>query len=334
MKKFLRNIVLACMIVFFAVALSGCGGKTATEKAEKPVAKTPLTVHYGYQPGHVQIVVAREMGWLKEEFEKDEITFELEKFASGPAMNEAFAGNRIDFGQVGDQPAIQLKSNNVDVKAIGVYSNGTKITGLIAANGANINSPADLKGKKVGFVVGSVSHQLLYIYLKSAGLKPNDIQQVNLASSDILSSIASNHIDAAVIWEPTLSNVVASGAGKLVTDATGYKENINVIVGRSEFLSKYPDITVRLLKVLDRAEKWIKANPDKALEIIAKNSGFKPEVLRPGFENVIFDLRLTDEAVKSIAETAVFLKENKLIRNDVNVKDFVDDQYLKAAGIQ
>lgn len=356
-KRILKKAVIGIALLTL-LAFTGCGAKqsvspqaveqstspqAAEEKkteaaepqpAEKAQAKEPVKVRYGYQPGHAQIVVARELGFLKEEFEKDGVTFEFEKFVSGPPIIEAFAGNRLDVGQVGDQPAIQARANNIDIKAIGVYGIGTKALGLVAAEGSGINAIKDLKGKKVGFVVGSVSHQLLYIYLKSEGLKPDEVKQVNLTPADIVTAITAKNIDAAVVWEPFISSIEANKAGKFVKDAEGYKENVNVIIAGNAFAKKNPEVVSRLLKVLDKAEKWIKENPDKALEIISKDSGFKPEVLKPSFDKTILDLRLTEAAVKSITETAAFLRENNVIRTDVDARELIDDSYLKAAGLQ
>ncbi len=307
-KKIVKLLVIVHMMVL-AWMITGCSTTATNTQSDKPSqTKKAITIHYGYQPGHAQIVVARDLGWIEEEFGKDGIKFEFEKFTSGPPMIEAFAGNRLDIGQVGDQPAIQARANNIDLKAIGVYSDGTKSTGLVVTDGSNINSLQDLKGKKVGFVVGSVSHQLLYVYLKHAGLTSKDVQQVNMTPADIVTATKSKDIDAAVIWEPNISVIEAAKAGKLLLDSTGYKQNINVIVARSEFLTQNPEVVTRLLKVLDKAEKWIKANPDQALDIISKDTGFKAEVLKPAFEKNTFDLRLTADAVKSIEETADFLK--------------------------
>jgi sulfonate transport system substrate-binding protein len=192
----------------------------------------------------------------------------------------------------------------------------------------------DLKGKKVGVTIGSVGHQLLYIYLRSVGLKPADIQQVNLAPGDILTALTGKNIDAAVTWEPYLTIAQAQKSANLIADGTGYKLNVNVIIASSDFLKSHHDVAVRLLKVFDKAEKWIKANPEKALELISRDSGFKVEALKPAFNKIALDLRLTPDAVKSIAETAAFVRENKIIRSDVNVNDLIDVSYLKAAGLQ
>jgi len=278
--------------------------------------------------------VARELGWIDQEFSKDGITFSYETFVAGPPLIEAFAGGRLDFGQVGDQPAIQARANHVDAKAIGLYVSSEKAYALLARNGSGIKSLKDLKGRKVGVTIGSVGHQLLYLFLKSQGLKPSDIQQVNLLPGDIISSLSAGHIDAAVTWEPFLTQAVLDGSSTILRDATGFKKVVCPIIARADFLKAHPDIPVRLLKIFDRANRWAKANPDKAIALVAKSVGFKPEAIRPAFEKNDLDLRITPQARRSMEESAAFLRENGVIRANVDVADLIDTRYLVAAGLQ
>ncbi|AGK98874.1 ABC transporter substrate-binding protein [Clostridium pasteurianum] len=333
MEKYSKNFFLGTLVISL-ITLVGCSGKVNSGNLSASKVKTPIVIKFGYQPGHAQIVVARDKGWLKDEFEKDGITFEFEKFVSGPPLIEAMTGGRLDFGQVGDQPAIQAKANNVDIKAIAVYNSTEKGNALLATSKSGINSLADLKGKKVGVTIGSVGQQLLYIYLKSVGLKITDIQQVNLQPGDIKSSLASNSIDAAVTWEPNITQIVNSGSAKIVTDGTGYKNNVNVIIAKNSFLKEHPDVTVRLLKVLDKSARWIKDNKKEAVDIVSKDTGISPSALEPIFDKNILDINFTDEEVKSVDDTTKFLKENNVIRKDVKVTDLIDRSYLKKAGIK
>jgi sulfonate transport system substrate-binding protein len=329
-KKFLLSIIF---IVILSL-ITGCGqSKTNTATNEKANSKD-IVVHYGYQPGHAQIVVAKEKGWLDEEFSKDGISIELNKFASGPPMIEAFTGNRLEFGQVGDQPALQAQANGAKVKAIGLYGVASKTNQLLATSDSGIKSISDLKGKKVGVTIGSVGHQLLYILLDSVGLKPSDIEILNLQPADIKSSLASKNIDAAVTWDPIATQIVNDGIAQLITDGEKYKLSVNVIIANSDFLKEHEDVAERLLKVLDKTQKWIEENKQEALEIVSKDSGFTVDVLKPSFDKTDRNIKFTDEAIQSIKDTGKYLYDNKVIQKEVNVNDLIDKTYLNNAGIK
>jgi sulfonate transport system substrate-binding protein len=322
-----KLIIRALLVVTaFIITTAPCLADATKGKPEK--------IRFAYQPVHTLLVVANEQGWFKEEFEKDGITFEADKFIAGPPIIEAFAGERIDFGLTGDQPALLARANNIDIKAIGVPLSGPKSLALVVPTGSKITRIKDLKGKKVGVTVGSVAHHLLYLYLKKNGLKPADVQVVNLLPPDIKTSIEQKVIDAAITWDPWVSIMEDEKTGRQIADATGLKLNANVILVSGKFAAAYPDLVKRVLKVLVKSEKWIKKNPEEAITISAKATGVKREIQAKVFAKYNYDIRLTPAVIKSFEETASFLRESNVLRKDVDVKSLVDTSYLKAIGAQ
>lgn len=330
MKKRIIQIILTG-IVLLAV-LTGCAQNGSNDAASAAPGKT--IVKYGYQPGHAQAIIAQEKGFYTKYLGED-VQVELNKFQSGPSLISAITAGQLDFGQAGDQPVIQAKANNVDLKIIGKFLFSDKVNGLIVRPDANIKTIADLKGKKVGVTIGSTGQQLLYIYLKSAGLKPSDIQQVNLQPGDIVSSITFRNIDAAVTWEPYLTLTQQQGTTTQLADGTGYKREIDVIFGRNAYLKEHPEIAEGILKAQYDAGQWIEQNRAEALSIVAKDAGFEDDVLRPIFDKVqVNDVDLTDEDLASIQQSIDFSVEYQLIRKPFTVGDFIDTQYLDKAGLR
>lgn len=328
-KKLLGFIAIGTLLSFVLIS---CGAKD--KEKEIVLEDKNITIRFAYQPSHSQLIIAEELGFFKEEFEKDNITVEAKQFASGPPIIEAFAAGELDFGMVGDQPAIQGKSNSIDIKIIGSYGASEKGNALLATKESGIRDLKDLKGKKVGFTIGSVGHQLLLIYLKAAGLSKDDVEMVNLSPGDIYTSLQSKHVDAAVTWEPYISLAEASEDINVITDGTGYKYNVNVIIANNDFLKKHPKVATRVLKVLNRAVEWSDAHPEETLDFIEKRASISKEAMRGSFNKFEKDLGLNDKRIESIKQTANYLKENNIIRSEVNADDLIDTSYLKAAGIQ
>jgi sulfonate transport system substrate-binding protein len=313
------------------VLLFATGCSAGTEEDAEPGR---IVVKYGYQPGHAQTVIAREKGFYAEEL-GDDVRIDFVKFQSGPSLITALTANQLDFGQVGDQPAIQAKANNVDLKIIGKFLFSDKVNGLIVREDSDIASIEDLKGRKVGVTVGSTGQQLLYIYLESVGLKPSDINQINLQPGDIVSSITFRNIDAAVTWEPYITLTVAQGATRQLADGTDYKTEIDVIIGRNAFLERYPDIARGILKAQDKAGKWIAENPEEALALVAKDAGLDKSVLEPIFSKIEVDnVNLTDADIESIGDSIEFSVKYNLIPEAFTPWDFIDTRYLEQAGLR
>ena len=329
-----KAVSIGILLLLLCLSLIGCAKSTNNTGSSNADDAGKIVVQFGYQPGCGQAIVANAEGFFQQALGSD-VKVELVKFQSGPPLITAITADQLDFGLVGDQPAIQAKANNVDIKIIGKYLSSDKVNGLIVRKDSSIKSIADLKGKKVGVTIGSTGQQLLYILLKSAGLKPSDIQQINLQPGDIVSSITFRNIDAAVTWEPYISLTTTQGTTTELTDATGYKNQVSVIIGRNEFLKKYPEIAVGILKAQNEAGQWIKEHPEEARQLIAKDAGIDKSVINSIVNKVnMFDVTLTQEDIDSIDQSIKFSVEYKLIPKEFSVNDFIDTQYLRIAGLE
>lgn len=331
-----RCLIAICLLVF--LLLPGCGN---TDTGAKPELQKPDKIRLAYSTSLTSelMIVAKQMGWFEEEFQKDGIAIEYNKFMNGPPIIEAFNGGRLDAGQVGDQPAIQAKANHIDIKVVGIFCKGVftsegKYTAVVVPNGSDITSIPDLRGKKVGVPVGTNYHKAFLYFLKYHGLTVNDIKLVNMDNANIKTAIASKSIDAGVIGEPYVSTIEYEGTGRKIEDHTDIKPVYNAIIVSSEFARQYPDVVKRILKVYDRTLRWVAENPQKANELVAKDTGVKPEIVEKAILSNQYDLRLTDEAVQSFQETERFLRENNIIKKDVSIKDLLDASYLEAVGLQ
>ncbi len=350
-KRFLAMLTVLSVIGLAAVGCQKSEGQTTdtvkqetkagtenetaavTEQPEEKPDYSGLVIRLAHQPGHAQPLIALELGLFEDEFAEDGITVELKQFASGPPIIEAFAAGEVDFGLVGDQPAIQGKANNLPIKIIGTYGSTEKGNALIATKESGIKSLADIKGKKIGYTVGSVGHQLLLKFLEAEELTTEDAELVNLSPGDIYTSLESKAIDAAVTWEPYITNSVSTGVADIIQDGTGYKYNVNVIIGDESFIEKYPEVAARLLKVLNEAKDWANENEEESLQILAKASGLDASVFAASFEKFDRSVFLDQKKIDSIKETAAYLKEQGTIRSEVDVDSIIDLSVLQAAGI-
>jgi sulfonate transport system substrate-binding protein len=332
MKKRMKltRIILLSLVVI--LSFTGCGSKgTKTETADNKnqAKKVVLGDMLMYYP----IKVADKLGYFDEEFKKDGIDIEVKQFSRGAEMVEGFSSKNVDIGLLGDQPVVQGKSNNIDLKIMSTFFTSDTGYGFVATKESGMKTLADMKGKKVGVMIGSTLHQLFLIYLNSAGLTESDVQIVNLTSADTLTSLKANQIDCAVIMEPDMTKAVDSGC-TLITNAVGYNKVATVIAGNNEFLANNPEISARVLKVIDKTFKWIEQNQEEAAKIVADATGSTPEVAQLYYKTRENKLGLTQEDVDSIQRTIDFSLDKKLIKNKVDINSLIDDTYLKKAGIK
>lgn len=348
MKKVL---VIVLSIVLVVTILAGCSSKdsktTSVSSSDKKTTEAPTsaapTEATLEQPEVIRVgsiigtisTIAYEQGFFEDEFSKDGIKVEFQTYTAGPNITEAFIADGVDIATYGDQPAIVAAANGAGITAVGTFTGGYDKLALVASTKSDIKKIEDIKGKKVGITVGTVVQHMLYLYLDSIGYKPEDITVVNLQPNDIITSLASGDIDAAVTVEPYTTVAVAKGAGVQIADSTGLKYFAGPIVADTDFAKKYPQIVERILKVYDKAKKWEAENPDNASEILAKELNVPAAIVTAGIVSKDTDnVLLSEDATKAFDQTYQFLRANEFITKDYDINTFYDTQYLKAAGLQ
>jgi len=103
-----------------------------------------------------------------------------------------------------------------------------------------------------------------------------------------------------------------------------------------EFAAKYPATTGLVVRAFVRAAQWVARpeNRDEALQICAR-SGVPAASLDEDYSGIAlhdqFDPRLDEFFRAQYADGIDFAKQQKLIRNDVDLATWIDPQYQDAA---
>ena len=86
--------------------------------------------------------------------------------------------------------------------------------GIVGRSG--INTVKDLQGKRVGTKLGTVAHLILLEALQLNQMKPDDIQILDVSNERSSELLQKNELDAAVLWEPNLSQTATKINGKVI----------------------------------------------------------------------------------------------------------------------
>lgn len=134
--------------------------------------------------GATPIVIGEEKGF----FEEAGIKVNAVKFLSGPPEFQAMASGDIDIAYIG--PGATFLAAQGQGKIITVDSLNTGDAVLTRAD-SGIDSWADLKGKTVGVPKGTSGEMILNLGLKSASLKPEDVNIMNMDVAGAVSAFVS-----------------------------------------------------------------------------------------------------------------------------------------------
>jgi NitT/TauT family transport system substrate-binding protein len=233
-------------------------------KAADPIK---LKIGYSVWVGYGPLFIAAEKGYFAEQG----LDVELVKVEDPKDRFVALAGNQLDGLVTTLDTQSQFYNAETPFKAIFGLDESSGGDGIVV-NG-DIATVADLKGKKIGVNVGSVSQFFLEYVLEQNGMTDADVTLVKMKQGDVPAALASNNVDAGVTWEPHLSKSVAAGSKLLISSKETPGLIVDIMVVRGDVLSANPTVGGALFAAWNQAVDYWKANTDDANTIMAKGLG-------------------------------------------------------------
>jgi len=323
-----KQLVLAVLAVSFinVAYAAGRGGG----------APAPVRVGVSDWTGWVAWYVARDRGF----FRKYGANVELVWFANYTDSISALATGQLDANCQTWSDTLGPLAKGVPLKAILVNDNSAGNDALLVA--PKIKAFADLRGRKVALEQYSISHFVLYTALERNGLAPRDVDIVNLPAGDAAAAFMSGRVDAAVVWNPWISQIQKSGTGRPLFTSTEMPGLIpDLLVANTRAIQSKHDDLVAMIRAWFDTEAFIRSAPDQAVAIMAKVVGMDPQQYRvflPGTRffdaaanRAAFDPQNAQSLVRVAPTIAAFLLSNKLIEGKPDAERGVDRSLLDAA---
>ncbi|MCO8272288.1 ABC transporter substrate-binding protein [Actinoplanes sp. TRM 88003] len=342
-----RALAAAAAALLSVSLLTACGGDDEAAGGSTGGTAEAGTLRLGYFPNitHAPALI----GVNKKFFETALGTgtkLDTKTFNAGPAAIEALFSGAIDATYIGPNPAINgwAQSKGTGLKIIAGSTSGG--AGLVVKEG--INSPADLKGKKIATPqLGNTQDVALRAWLKENGLNADqqgggDVSVLPQDNATALQAFAQGAIDGAWVPEPNYSRLLLESKGKvLVDEKTLWPNELFVtthLIVTQDFLKKYPGTVKKLLQghlqSLDYIEKNNAEAQTAANAQIEALSGkpLKDDVLQASFKNLTYT---ADPVASSLFTSAKHAEEVGLLK-PVDLEGIYDlgplNELLKAAG--
>jgi aliphatic sulfonates family ABC transporter substrate-binding protein len=242
----------------------------------------PMVIGYQEQPDWL-LFVARDLRL----FEKAGLSPTFVKFDSGPPMIEAMRGGRLDLASVGSVAFLIGLAQGVDWTMIGINPEGAYGQGLVVRKESDIRTPTDLKGKRVGLVVGATAQFGFLMMLRQHGVRLEQVTVVNMAPEAQLHALETRQIDAAMVWEPWMHRMMRSANARILeTEGNlGIYTNVDCYSVQRDWLKANRDTALRFLRALVVANGIISKDRSVAYHAWAREVG-----LRNASVEAIFDV--------------------------------------------
>lgn len=264
---------------------------------------------------------------------------EWANFIGGPPIIAAQTGGSIDVGWMAETPLIFAQAAGSPVKVVAVSQSakeGGSAYALVVKPDSPIRTAADLKGKSVSFMKGTVLHYFIANLLEKQGLSLKDIKAVQ-ATSFGTGLLDKGAADAVIVTEPFLTELETAGKIRVIATGAEYTPSLNYLVASDAALADpakakaIGDLAARAA----RAQRWQRENVAKAAPALAKRYNVSPAIAAKIIERSPSKYTPIDADIIAAhqAEADLFLKEG-LIRKKLDVAPIFDKRYDSIVAAQ
>ena len=316
------SLLLLTLVPFICAVLifSGCG---------QP--QPPLRIGANVWPGYEPMYLARSLGYCG----VDKV--QLIDFSSSSEVIRAYRNGLIDVAALTADEALQASEGEAGHRIVLVcdFSDGADV--LLAK--PDIQSLADLKGRRVGVETTALGAYVLGRALERGGLSSDDVQVVPVPLLEHESAFKSGAVDAIVTFEPHRSRLLASGARKLFDSSQIPGEIVDVLLTRKNLADSQRRDLDALISGWFRALDYLQKKPSDAAARMAVREAVTPEEFLASLQGLKLpdreaNLRLLGGSSGNLTATmrqlsATMLKQ-KIISKSVEPPQ-LDDSVIRAA---
>lgn len=284
----------ALALCAMAISVSACGSSDSssaggssvsiatTTPKDAPAEAVKMTVAINPWIGYGPWYVAKAKGFDRQ----NGVDLSFVNFVENKDLYAAVGSGRIDSTHALVSTALRFQASKIPIKVALFQDISTKADALIAKPG--IATVAELKGKRIGFEEGGGHEMLLRLALEKAGLSLDDITKVPLGADTAGAALLSDKVDAAVTYEPYVSQTLKKKPGaKVIASAGDFPGIISDVWEVSDkFAQEHPETVEGALKAWNAGVEYFRSNPDDAIAILAEVAKTDPEELAVTYKGV------------------------------------------------
>jgi len=334
------------VFALLAVLAAGLAAATAAG-AQSPAGGKPLKVGVLKLTSSAPIFVGVEKGFFKEFGVEPELVY----FQAAAPIATALAAGQLDVGATGLTAAlynIVLGGEKLWIVADkGREWPGYPLVAIVVQKEAwdgGLRSIKDLKGKRIGVTqLGSTFHYHIGNILEKEGLHLSDVKIVPLqAMPATVEALKGKQVDAILVPQPFPGAAEAQGFGKILAWAGDLYPWQIATVFYSDKLATDRARAVAFMKGYVKASRYYfdaalvqkdghaahGANYDEVVEITAKYTGARPEIIKLGFP---FQDRNGRLLVPDIERQMSWWVANGFMKKTLPLKAVVDTSFVEEA---
>src|ERR1700720_3154018 len=244
-----------------AAFFTAFAGPSRAQQLENP----SLRLGVGNKPHlyYLPLTLAERRGYFKDYG----LDVSIIDFEGGAQALDALIGGALDVVTGAYEHTLRMQAKGHDVRALIELG---RFPGIVLAvrKDRRYNSPADLKGMKIGVTAPGSSSSFFVLYLMAkAGLNPTDASFVGVGGGPAaIAAMESGELDAMANLDPIITKLQQDGVIRLVADTRFPRVNYQIFGGtnpaavlyaKQDFIAANPKTTQALVNAFYKTLKWI-----------------------------------------------------------------------------
>lgn len=316
MKKIILSVLLICFLCTFVFL--GCNKKESVQNVQVKVGtwKTAQTIQpYFYQ-----------------NFINNSYNVDVLPFTNPGDQKTALLAGSLDM--CGTTLVTAITSASKGEPVVIVSGLGNKCSALVVKNDSSIKSEADLKGKKIAYVPGTMHHALLLEVLARNNLDPQkDVEFKKIDFFDMGQALSQGIVDAFCSGEPYPSLAVIQGYGKIL-NYPYYDDSVGTInsamITTKDKIKNNPKLIQDLVTAHIKSTEYLNSNQNEWLNKSAE-FGTDKKVLEVSVENIELFWNIDEDYITKTKNLAVRMKELGIISQVPDIDALFDLSFVKQA---
>jgi ABC-type nitrate/sulfonate/bicarbonate transport system substrate-binding protein len=288
---------------------------------------------------HLPPYVAKAMGF----FDEVGLEVEIKSFEGGVGALRGGISGGLDVVATSSDPLLAAVQQGAPVKAIGTYA--PKLS-VVMMGAPDIKTAKDLKGRKLGIQeVGGFNDVMSRLILQQAGIAPGDVQFLNVATANRVTSMVQGQTDATVLH---IDQYYAALAANPNFNVLGRMWEVvpdwwySAFVATDDVRTNKKEAITRFMTAIIKAQRFMYTNPVETKKIAIDETKRKPEEVDKAYEDLVrggvwsvndgMPAKLVEYTINKEVEVGVVKPENKPTYDQLIDKSIVDEAIKRNGG--
>jgi NitT/TauT family transport system substrate-binding protein len=273
----------------------------AMRSPERPAPLAEVTLAVATHAMSALVYVALDQGYFAEEG----LDIHVRPTGLGKAALAEMMQGRAEVATVAEVPVMRAVLDHQPIRVFASIEESSDDLAIVARIDSGVARPADLAGRRVGYIAGTTSASFLDVFLRAEGVAAARVERVALELADALPALREGRIDALSCWTNLRWQAEAEIPGQTVTlSAPGLYEETWDLAARPEFIRERPAVVIKILRALLAAERFVEAKPEASRAIVARALRADEAELARYWDGFVFGVRLDQSLLVNLEEAA------------------------------